>query len=967
MRTLSWISRAFAIAAAVTAAVMIVGGSYYVGFVGEVQRGLNDPESASQQAVDRIATIEQALGYQGYLRAYRAFRLTGDVASREEMTERVMEAARGLDALRKLYVDTPAARRTLQDLASVVDEFVRVSRSAPEFETNALRGTSAMDALATMPQLPQLEATYLTLRTALDRLRAQTQSYQMGSVAWALTWSQMLILLSVAVVVCGLVAAAFMLQTGITQPIRTLTESLGAVGNGRINDPVWGTDRQDEIGDMARAGERLRKGLAETETLKELASKGEVHLRIEGEASAVLGKVVAGVEDATEALRRAAAGLSDSQAAQQKMFGDATRRFDEFGPKFNELAMTVGQVARDVLTGAAADLRTSMGKVVTMADERTAALLDVAASVEESGKDLSTAVDVVKVKANNAIDGLTHSIGAFSKAADGAKSIQGAFFAACDRISSDAAVTADNISTLAQRLGGVVDTVDTQLQGKIAALGNLEQGIERTLGAIEGRARETTEAIALAASAMEQRTIRAEQRTEQSIGEFEDIVRIFRDEQAATGQPVTQDAMHETLTRLNDLVTRLHERVEQGAVSPAHMEALTKAFGRKIDLSLGNLATQANQFAEAFSTAAAAAERRNEANEQSVRSSLDEVRDIIDIFRNADPSTPRVATTPAPAPTPDVNALAGQIDALRNDIRELALRMTEERILMTAEMPAPALAAGAGQIPARPQRTLADVPAGEILSRLREVAEEMTAAPTPAAVPLAPRTAPAHPQRRLTDSLKAFARSVRPLYTSPDPLAGLQDLAPELAQHAERIDAGAQEVAHAAALRAELGSITAELRALAQSAKAPAPASSDELRETAVHLGARAESLFTYLTEVHAADARTHAQAILAVQPPQAAASIEQTTDDLTTLAEIINKLEKRAADLSDEAVAANLEQQTTGRSSPAEVSDGHTRHPQKSDEAIAAVYDSIERLNNIAAALARAGEATRLRLAASA
>jgi methyl-accepting chemotaxis protein len=785
-------------------------------------------------------------------------------------------------------------------------------------------------------------------------------------VAWALTWSQMLILLSVAVVVCGLVAAAFMLQTGITQPIRTLTESLGAVGNGRINDPVWGTDRQDEIGEMARAGERLRKGLAETETLKDMARKGEVHLRIEGEASAVLGKVVAGVEDATEALRRAAAGLSDSQAAQQRMFGDAARRFDEFGPRFNELAMTVGQVARDVLSGAAADLRSSMGKVVTMADERTAALLDVAASVEESGKDLSTAVDVVKVKANNAIDGLTHSIGAFSKAADGAKSIQGAFFAACDRISSDAAVTADNISTLAQRLGGVVDTVDTQLQGKIAALGNLEQGIERTLGAIEGRARETTEAIALAASAMEQRTIRAEQRTEQSIGEFEDIVRIFRDEQAATGQPVTQDAMHETLTRLNDLVTRLHERVEQGAVSPAHMEALTKAFGRKIDLSLGNLATQANQFAEAFSTAAAAAERRNEANEQSVRSSLDEVRDIIDIFRNADPSSPRATATPTPV-TPDVNALSSQIDALRNDIRELALRMTEERILMTAEMPAPALAAGPGQVPARPQRTLADVPAGEILSRLREVAEEMTATPTPAAAPLAPRTAPAHPQRRLTDSLKAFARSVRPLYTSPDPLAGLQDLAPELAQHAERIDAGAQEVAHAAALRAELGSITAELRALAQTARAPAQASSDDLRETAVHLGARAESLFTYLTEVHAADARTHAQAILAVQPPQAAASIEQTTDDLTTLAEIINKLEKRAADLSDEAVAANLEQQTTGRPSPAEVSDGHARHPQKSDEAIAAVYDSIERLNNIAAALARAGEATRLRLAASA
>jgi hypothetical protein len=69
VRTLSWISRVFAAGAAVAATALVVGGSYYVGFVGEVQRGLNDPQSASAQAISRISAIEQALGYQGYLRA----------------------------------------------------------------------------------------------------------------------------------------------------------------------------------------------------------------------------------------------------------------------------------------------------------------------------------------------------------------------------------------------------------------------------------------------------------------------------------------------------------------------------------------------------------------------------------------------------------------------------------------------------------------------------------------------------------------------------------------------------------------------------------------------------------------------------------------------------------------------------------------------------------------------------------
>ena len=82
---------------------MIIGGSYFVGFVSEVQRGLNDPESASRQAVEKIASIEQILGYQGYLKAYRSFRLTGDITAREQMSQRAMDASRGLDALRKLY------------------------------------------------------------------------------------------------------------------------------------------------------------------------------------------------------------------------------------------------------------------------------------------------------------------------------------------------------------------------------------------------------------------------------------------------------------------------------------------------------------------------------------------------------------------------------------------------------------------------------------------------------------------------------------------------------------------------------------------------------------------------------------------------------------------------------------------------------------------------------------------------
>ena len=934
---------------------MIIGGSYFVGFVSEVQRGLNDPESASRQAVEKIASIEQILGYQGYLKAYRSFRLTGDITAREQMSQRAMDASRGLDALRKLYAETPAANRTLQDLAGVIEEFARVARSAPDLGP-ALRGSASMDALETLPQVPQLEATYLTLRTALERLRSQTQSHQMGSIAWALTWSQMLIICAFAAVICGLMAAAGLLQLGITQPLKSLAGSLDAVGDGHVNRPVWGTDRTDEIGTMARAGEKLRKSLTETETLKTLAEKGEVHLRLEGDASILLGKVVSGVESAAEALKNAAAELTASQTMQQRAFEQSAQKFDEFGPRFNELATTVGQVARDVLSGAATDLRTSMSKIVTMADERTARLSDVAGQFEQNGRQLSEAVDLVKVKTGTAIDGLTNSITAFRKAADGAQSIQGAFFTACDRISSDAAATTENVRTLAERLNTVVETVDGQLQGKLAALGNLEQGIERTLGAIEGRARETTEAIAAAAAAMETRTARSEERTEQSIGEFEDIVKLFKDEHAETIKSFDHQAFASMLEQLNQVATRLQERLDQGNGTATHIEALTRAFARKIDLSLGNLNSQATQFAEAFNATAAAVEKRTTVAEQSVGRSLDDFREVIDIFRTG-ASAASASPVQATVTQESFEPFARQIEALRNDIRELALRMTEERILMTAEMPASSLPPENHLAPSRPQRSLADVPADEILNRLKELAAEMSSGGT--ATTTQPGT--------LTEALEAFARSIRPLYAAKDPVAGLNQMVPELVRHAQNIDESAREVAHAAALRNELGAITSELRALTQAAQAPALHAGDDLRETALHLGARAESLFSYLNQMHPDDfapprPATASRMTTMVSSSVDTTSLEQTVDDLEKLARIINTLEERTTGLSDQAVASNMDHQT-GAASPTE--EAHLPSGRQGEQAIAAVYESIERLNNIAAALARAGDAERLRTAA--
>jgi HAMP domain-containing protein len=939
-------SRAFAVAAAVVAAVIIVGGSYFVGFVSEVQRGLNDPDSASHQANDAMASIEHTLGYTGYLKAYRTFRLTGDAAAREQMSRQAMESARTMDVLRKIYAAAPGATRNLADINSVIDEFARVARAAPDMGPAALRGSPNMEALDSMPLVPQMETTYLTLRSALERLRSQTQSHQMGSIAWALSWSEMLIVGVLALIALLLIGAAGVLQLGITQPLKSLERSLASVGEGQVNQPVWGTDRPDEIGTLARVGEKLRQSLNDTDALKALAEKGEVHVRLEGDAHILFEKLASGVTSAAEALKNATTEMTENQALQRQQFQSSIEKLDLVVPKFEQVAGAIGRSADTMFANTAVKLEkhveTSLDRIIETADERAQRLNQITGQFEQSGKHLSEAVDLVRGKTLTAIDGLTASITAFRKAADGAQSIQGAFFQACDRISSDASATADNIKGLAERLNGVVDSVDGQLAGKLDALGRLEGGIESTLGTIERRTRETTDAIAAAAAAMEQRNALTEQRTEKSIDEFESIVNLFRDEHVETLKSLDHENFAKAIERLNEVSDRLQASIEQAPKGKQQdPDALMRALARKIDLSLGTLNAQASQNASVLSNAAATMEQRATESEKHVSRSMEEFHELLELFRSGQVPSSTTSSPSRPANIDEIVApLTKQIETLRNDVRELAMRMTEERILMTAEMPAKALPPEARLTFTNPQRSLADVPMNEIMERLKDLQDEMNAPPPPVET-----------HGSLAAALNAFSDTLRGVSRTRDPIGDLKGLTPALSRLANEIEQGSREVRPAAAaLRAELGAITAELRTMTRNVQSADAVHAEILRETALNLGARAESLFSYLSQTQPEDFPANAST-------HETATFEQTADDLDTLARIIGKLEQRTSALSDVAVAANLEHQVSTPS----LSEGELGLPAdrgRGDRAISTVFEAIERLNNIAAALARAGDA---------
>lgn len=795
MRTLTSFSRAIGVAAIVAAAALTMGGAYFVGYVGELQRSLNDPAETRSAAAQQAATIEQALGYAGFLKTYRNYRLTGDATARLQLTRYAIDAENALTELKNLYAGNLRAADMLREVENVGEAFAHVAQTAPETQSAALRGTAAMNDLASLPQPPQLEASYLALRTALDRLAVADQDRQLGGVASALNWSQGLLIAALFVLVVGLLIVAGLLQLGIIQPLKSLERSLASVGDGAVTHKVWGTERADEFGAIARAGEKLRHSLTETTALKALADKGQLHISLDGSSSLLLQRLADEVTNTTSALKAAAADFAKLQEGNRRQFDTALENLTASTAGTNQAANALRQSA----TASLEEVRKGNADLKTSADERLQQLDRLAARYAKSHDDIGAMASEIRDQTTLVTENLSATALSLQQTV---QSVSQSYA----QIAAGADTTNEKVRTLAARLSETIGQTDERLSRKLAALDTLEQTVSANMASLRAKAEEASAAM---------NTLAERQNTRED------------------------NELKAAIAKLDQIAERLANPAAEPANAGHDLHALA-------------------------------------------------------------------------------NGLQGQLETVRSEIRDLAIRMTEERLLSTSAA-SPLMGGDAATLSPTPQRSLADVPGEEIMARLKDLAAEMNAAQE-------------HTDHTasLKSALGKFAADVKDLAASADRAARLKAMGRALDQHAEDIEAHMPAVEPSTALRTELAAITGELRAIAASAQANGTKDGPRLRESAIEIGARAESLFSYLNQTHPDQGDEQADDEFGPAPG--------TTNDIAALAQLIDRMEARASSLA----AHEADLNTNG--------------------AINMVFESIGRLNNIATALARAGHAERQR-----
>jgi methyl-accepting chemotaxis protein len=240
-------------------------------------------------------------------------------------------------------------------------------------------------------------------------------------------------IVTAAVCIVAGVAVSFVLaRRGIVNPIRGLTAVMSDMAAGRRPDSIRGTDRKDEIGEMARALEVFRANEEHMRTMeaqeaaltaqsKDLQSSISVIVAAAaaGDFSQRIGKayddadlqrfagsvneLVANVDRGVTEVRRVIAALADADLTHE-MQGQFQGAFAELQGNVNQTMAVLRQTMQNILgaagtiTGNSGELSSAANQLARRTEQQAASLEETAAALEE----ITTTVKTSTQRANEA-------------------------------------------------------------------------------------------------------------------------------------------------------------------------------------------------------------------------------------------------------------------------------------------------------------------------------------------------------------------------------------------------------------------------------------------------------------------------------------------------------------------------------------------------------------------------------------
>ncbi len=304
----------------------------------------------------------------------------GDVAGRAGAKKTISAARQNIESIwaeyMKTYLTPEEAKLAKQAEAekakyfAIIDRIAQLSDQGNFTEASRLEGSEA-------------DSEFASINEAFDNLKqlqadVAKSEYEKASQQFSDDTRFEIGLIAAAVVLGG--GLALLIMKSITGPLSGIISVMKELERGNLSVAVGGVDRRDEIGDVARAVEVFKAGLAETEALK--AQQARQAAEAEAQRKASMRKMADDFEHAVGSIiRGVASAATQLQASAQTLTGTANG--------------TVGQ--SNLVAAASEEVSVNIQTVAAAAEE-------LSASVNEITRQLSKAQEITESAVGTAKD-----------------------------------------------------------------------------------------------------------------------------------------------------------------------------------------------------------------------------------------------------------------------------------------------------------------------------------------------------------------------------------------------------------------------------------------------------------------------------------------------------------------------------------------------------------------------------------
>ena len=307
----------FLLGCVVVLCLLMVGASGYVKY--QLDRSVSTlaaPDTAFTPDQELYEKTVVALGYSGFLGAAQNFINTHDRAALGDMR---MNYKTAQEVVTRLGDKTTSVVR--RDMRAIMDIYAAIITKAEEGGDALATGISSTDILTAATSLGTLD-NRLQTAIAANRMNAHSSMQVWGLGLMLISW------LSFGIIAVMAFSMYLMVRSKKTEPMQSLLQSVDNMAQGELKNPVWGLERRDEVGDLARALDKMRQYFADVPDVTIQSDEGPTHLKFDGEARSLFQSMIKNITETFERAQQSTHGFTGAMNAQQDMLSSVTSRLN---------------------------------------------------------------------------------------------------------------------------------------------------------------------------------------------------------------------------------------------------------------------------------------------------------------------------------------------------------------------------------------------------------------------------------------------------------------------------------------------------------------------------------------------------------------------------------------------------------------------------------------------------------------